>query len=76
MTISNIDVKASSMQEKPSYDFSLVHAEDLMNEINDIQCFLSGAAIDSLASIVCVLNDRQSDLLSEVSIILHYLKTH
>ena len=76
MTVTNFDIKNDSMQEKPPYEFSLVRASDLMTEINDIQNFLTSVAIVELSCIVGELQNRQASLVSEVSIIIHYLMTN
>ena len=73
MTTLNIDVKCKSVQA--SYDFSLVHASNLLNQMNDIQNFLlSGAICELPIDVSLSLQQRQSELLSEVSTIVHYNK--
>lgn len=70
MTVSNIDVKNTSKQVP--YDFSLSHASDLLAQMNDIQNFLCCSAISELEiSVPLALQERQSQLLSEISMIVH-----
>jgi len=69
MTVTNLDSKNESKQAP--YDFSLVHAVDLLAEMNHIQTFIcSGALIELPAELMDTLNQRQSELLSEVSTIV------
>lgn len=69
MTVTNFDSKNESKQAP--YDFSLVHASDLLTQMNDIQTFIcSGALIELPAEFMDTLNQRQSMLLSEVSTII------
>ena len=70
MTVTNFDSKNESKQAP--YDFSLVHAADLLTQMNDIQNFLCSTAICELEiSVGMSLQERQSQLLSEVSMIVH-----
>jgi len=70
MTVANLDSKNESKQAP--YDFSLVHASDLLTQMNDIQTFIcSGALIELPAELMDTLNQRQSELLSEVSMIVY-----
>lgn len=70
MTVANLDSKNESKQAP--YDFSLVHASDLLTQMNDIQNFLCSAAITELPIGVSLsLQERQSELLSEVSMIVY-----
>lgn len=70
MTASNIDVKNPSKQAP--YDFSLAHAADLLAQMNDIQTFLCCSALSELEmSVPLTLQERQSQLLSEISMIVY-----
>ena len=70
MTVTNFDSKNESKQAP--YDFSLVHASDLLTQMNDIQNFLCSSAICELEiSVGMSLQERQSELLSEVSMIVY-----
>lgn len=69
MTVTNFDVKNPSKQAP--YDFSLSHAADLLEQMNDIQNFLCCSAVCELdMSVSITLQERQSQLLSEISMIV------
>jgi len=66
MTVTNFDVKNDSAQA--TCDFSLVRAVDLLSQINEIQSFLTSSVICDLSDdIPLTLNEKQSELLGEIS---------